>query len=338
MKFVKYALIGIGVLFVVYLLMCAFGAKKFTVNKSLVINAPADAIWPELANFNNWEAWSPWHKYDSAMVNTYTGEVGSVGHKNSWTSTIMGNGSQEIVEIEPYTRMKTALVFADWGPDNVTYTEYMLAPEGEGSKATWTMDGSEIPFMFRGLMIIMGAQASVEKDYEDGLAALKQIVEAKPKIETKQLVTEEIMIDDVHYVGKRWTKINEKDVNAALFESAYGELGKFIGGMDKMTGAPFSIGHAYDYNTHDMDLEIAVQVAAEMKPIEGITSGKIPAGKAIKYVYYGPYEKTSEAWGALMAQVSKTHKVRWSGYEVYIDDPTGKDMAQVATWLIVPVE
>jgi effector-binding domain-containing protein len=338
MKFVKYTLIGLGVLLVVYLVLCATGAKKFTVKKSLVINASSDVIWSELANFNNWEAWSPWHKYDSAMVNTYTGEPGAVGHKNSWTSTVMGNGSQEIVEMDSEKRMKTALVFADWGPDNITYSEYILAPEGEGCLATWTMDGSEIPFMFRGLMVLMGAQSSVEKDYEDGLAALKKIVEAKPKMEFKELVTEEITIQDIHYVGKRWTSIHESEVDSALFAAAYGALGKYIGGMDEMTGAPFSIGHHYDPKTHKMDLEIAVQIAAEMKPAPGITSGKIPAGKAIKHVYYGPYEKTAEAWQSLMMQVGKSHKIRWSGYEVYVDDPAGKDMSQVATWLIVPIE
>jgi effector-binding domain-containing protein len=338
MKFLKYTLIGLGVLLVIYLILCAVGPKKFTVNKSLTINASAESIWAEMSDFKQWEAWSPWHKYDSAMVNTYTGTPGEIGHTNSWTSKVMGNGSQEIVEVDAMKRMRTALKFADWGEDAITYSDYMLVAEGEGTKATWTMDGSEIPFMFRGLMTLMGAQASVEKDYENGLAALKTIVEAKPKIEFKELVTEEITIEDIHYVGKRYPKINESAVDSALFGNSYMELGKFIGGMDKMTGAPFSIGHHYDPATHEMDLEIAVQVASEMKPGPGITSGKIPAGKAIKYVYYGPYEKTAEAWQSLMVQVGKSHKIRWSGYEVYVDDPAGKDMSQVATWLIVPVE
>ena len=337
MKFVKYTLFGLLAIVILYIVACTIGPKKFEVKKSLSINASADMIWSELANFKNWEAWSPWHQYDTSMVNTYAGEAGAVGHKNAWTSKEMGNGTQEIIEVDNLRRIKSSLKFADWGEDAITYSEYILEPEGEGCKATWTMDGSEIPFMFRGLMLLMGAQKSVEQDYENGLAALKKIVEAKPKKISKELVMEEITIDDIHYVGKRWSRIHESKVDSALFESAYKELGDYIGGMDKMTGAPFSIGHHYDPATGEMDLEIALPVAAEMKVAPGITVGKIPAGKAIKHVYYGAYDQTAEVWQSLMLQVGKNHMVRWSGYEVYVDDPTGKDMSQVATWLIVPI-
>jgi effector-binding domain-containing protein len=338
MKFIKYTLIGIGILILTYVILCFVGPKKFVVNKSITINANTSAIWPELADFKKWEAWSPWHKYDTAMVNTYTGEPNAVGHKNSWTSKVMGDGSQEIVAIEQEKGLKTALKFADWGPDAVSYAEYKLEADGENSKATWTMDGSEIPFVFRGLMVIGGMQKAIEKDYEDGLNALKTLVEAKPKVEFKELVLEEITISDIYYVGKRWNKINEKELTADLFGKTYGEIGALIGGADKSAGPPFSIGHHYDPNTGDMDLEIAMQVAEPSKGAPGFTTGKIPAGKALKYVYYGPYEKTGEAWMSLNIQAAQSHKIRWSGYEVYVDDPTGKDMKDVATWLILPIE
>jgi effector-binding domain-containing protein len=150
------------------------------------------------------------------------------------------------------------------------------------------------------------------------------------------------IIKEIHFVtaDKKQTdfkKLPNPAKGNALFESAYKELGDYIGGMDKMTGAPFAIGHYYDPATGDMDLEIALPVANEMKASPGITVGKIPAGKAIKHVHYGAYDETAEVWQSLMLQVGKNHMVRWSGYEVYVDDPTGKDMSQVATWLIVPI-
>lgn len=338
MKFIKYALMAIVGLIAVYIVLCAIGPKKFVVNKSITIAATTDEIWPELADFRKWEAWSPWHKYDTNMVNTYVGDPNAVGHKNEWTSKVMGNGSQEIVAIEQEKRLKAALKFTDMGENAVSYAEYVLEPEGESTKATWTMDGAEIPFIIRGVMVIGGMQAAIEKDYEDGLNALKALVEAKPKKEFKELVVEEITITDTYYVGKRWSKINEKDVNAELFGSTYGAISQWIGGADKSSGPPFSIGHHYDPNTKDMDLEIAMPVAQPIKGAPGFTTGKIPAGKAIKYVYYGPYEGTSEAWMSMTMQVGKSHKIRWSGYEVYVDDPTGKDMKDVATWLILPIE
>jgi len=88
-----------------------------------------------------------------------------------------------------------------------------------------------------------------------------------------------------------------------------------------------------------MDLEIAVPVAAEMKVPAGLTCVQIPAGKAAKHVYHGPYEESGKAWQPFMDELMKTHKPRWSGYEVYANDPTTvKSPSEIETWLIQPVE
>jgi len=40
-----------------------------------------------------------------------------------------------------------------------------------------------------------------------------------------------------------------------------------------------------------------------------------------------------------MDELMKTHKPRWSGYEVYANDPTTvKSPSEIETWLIQPVE
>lgn len=336
MKVLKYFIYVLLAVAAIYLALCAFGPKKFATSKSIEIDASSDAVFEEVSDFNRWSAWSPWHKYDPKMVNTYTGEPGTVGHKNSWTSTEMGNGSQEIVEIEPGKSVKTALRFEDF-KDAVSYASYMVEPKGEKTLATWTMDGSDLPFLVRGLMLLMGGQKGIDKDYEEGLASLKKIAEAKPKQPTVSF--EIIELPDQWYVGKRFPAINEAEVDSNLFGSTYGELGKAIGGMDKITGMPFSIGHSYDYATKMMDLEIALPVAAEMKVPAGLTCVKIPAGRAAKHVFYGPYEQTAMAWEPLMQAITKEYKPRWSGYEVYVNDPTTvKSVSEIETWLIVPIE
>ena len=336
MKVLKYIFYLLLVLVAIYLVLCAFGPKKFETSKSIEINASPEAVFEEVSDFNRWSAWSPWHKYDPKMVNTYSGEPGTVGHKNEWTSTEMGNGSQEIVEIEDGKRVKTALKFTDF-KDAVSYATYIVEYKGDKTLVTWTMDGSELPFMIRGMMLLMGGQKNIDKDYEEGLAALKKIAEAKPK--TPTVSYEIIDLQDQWYVGKRFPAINESQVDSSLFDATYGELGKAIGGMDKMTGMPFSIGHSYNYETKVMDLEIAVPVAAEMKVPAGLTCVKIPAGKAAKHIFHGPYEQTAMAWGPLMEAVTKEHKPRWSGYEVYANDPTTvKDPSEIETWLIVPID
>jgi len=320
----------------IYIALCAFGPKKFATSKSIEIAASSDAVFEEVSDFNRWFAWSPWHKYDPKMVNTYSGEPATIGHKNEWTSSEMGNGSQEIVEIEKGKSVKTALTFADF-KDAVSYATYIVEAKGDKTLAIWTMDGSDLPFFIRGMMLVMGGQKGIEKDYEEGLAALKKVAEAKPK---KPTVSFEIIdLQDEWFVGKRFPAINEFQVDSSLFGSTYDEITKAIGGMDKVTGAPFAIGHSYNPETKIMDLEIAMPISAEMKVPARLSCSKIPAGRAAKHIFYGPYSQTAMAWGPLMEAVEKEHKPRWSGYEVYANDPTTVgNVSEIETWLIVPIE
>lgn len=106
-----------------------------------------------------------------------------------------------------------------------------------------------------------------------------------------------------------------------------------------MTEHPFCIGRNVNYETGMMDIEMGMVTTAETKA-DGFVSGKIPAGRCVKHVLFGPYEKTGEAWMPLYAQIEKDGlKPRWDGYEVYANDPyVVKDPALFETWLMIPIE
>src|SRR6218665_1348042 len=99
MKFLKILLWIIGVLALIYLVLCFMGPKKFEASATTTIYAPDNVIFEEIADFSKHPAWSPWHTMDPNIKNTVTGTPGTVGHKDSWISEKMGDGSQEIVEI-----------------------------------------------------------------------------------------------------------------------------------------------------------------------------------------------------------------------------------------------
>jgi effector-binding domain-containing protein len=245
-----------------------------------------------------------------------------------------GSGSQEIVEIRNNEYIKSKLVFTDW--DGETFTEFILKADGENTNVTWTMEGSEFPFMARGFIFLMGGNKMIEKDYEEGLASLKKIVEAKPK--TAAIAYEVIDVPEIIYVGIRM-KINASKVDSALFANSYGKIMETIGKRTEINGMPFSIGHAFDEKTGDMDLEIAMPVKSEIKLSGELSCNKIPAGKCTKYIYNGDYAGTEKAWPPYYDEVLKKYKPRFSGYEVYANDPAEvKSPQELITWLMIPVE
>jgi hypothetical protein len=174
MKIVRTLLYLLLIVVVLYIVLCFTGPKKFELERSVQINASPDVVMAEVSDFRRWDAWSTWSKMDPEMENTYSGEAGMVGHSNTWKSAKVGNGTQTIVAISPLN-MATELIFTDW--DGISKTEFRLQPDGAVTTVTWTMDGSPIAFPVRGLMVILGMQKSLEKDYESGLAGLKKTIE-----------------------------------------------------------------------------------------------------------------------------------------------------------------
>jgi effector-binding domain-containing protein len=337
MKILKYLFIALSAILVIYLILCATGPKEMKASKSLLINAAPDAIFEEYADFSKWPAWSPWHKMDPAMQTTITGAAATVGHKQAWTSTNdnVGNGSQVFVEIRNNEYLKSEMRFM--GEDSSpAFGELTLKPEGEGTRVTWSMDGGEMPFMMRGLMKLMNFQGVIEEQFAGGLNDLKKIAEAKPK---SPAVTFEIMdMNDQWYVGIMHPALNAMNITQEMFAKDYGMLAEFIGKSGKTPGFPISIAHNYSDQTKMMDMENAMYVDAEMKPSDGMTCSKIPAGRAAKFVYIGPYEGTAAAWGAFMGELMKVHQPRWSGYEVYVNDPETTTPDKNETWLIQPIQ
>jgi effector-binding domain-containing protein len=334
MKYIKITLIGIAALFAVYLVLCSFGISKFNVARSIVINASPAQVYNEINDFRKWPEWSPWANRDKKMVNTYLGNPGQIGHKNTWESKSEGNGSQEIIEVKENELIKSKLLFNDF--DGETFTSFILKPEGQNTQVSWTMDGSEFPFLARGIMFLMGGNKMIEKDYDEGLANLKKVVESKPK--AAPVAYEVVDVPELIYVGLRM-KINASKIDSALFGKCYSAIGQAIGNNTEITGMPMSIAHAYDMKTGDMDIEFALPVKKEIKVSSDLNCIKIPAGKCAKYVYKGPYEGTEKVWPPFYDEVMKLHKPRFSGYEIYANDPTTvASKEEYITWLMVPIE
>ncbi len=175
MKIVKFLVMGFVVVIAVYVVMCILGPKSFQTEKSIVVNASPQTVFALTSDFNKWSKWSPWQQKDAQMKNMISGNPGEIGHKMIWESESQGSGEQEIVEVKLDEMIKTKLSFKDW--DEVSYASFFITPQGESTKVSWTMEGSEIPFMMRGMMVAFNAMGTLEEDYEQGLSSIKKLSE-----------------------------------------------------------------------------------------------------------------------------------------------------------------
>ena len=151
-------------------------ADTFTVTRSIEIAAPADQIYPHLADFKRWTSWSPWEALDPNMERGYSGAEEGVGAVYTWSGNRKaGSGRMEIAEAHEPSEIRVALDFIKPFKSSNT-TSFTLDPRGGTTHVVWTMVGPST--MFTKIMgIFKSMDSMIGPDFENGLNRLKAVVE-----------------------------------------------------------------------------------------------------------------------------------------------------------------
>ena len=169
-------LIAVVVLIAGVLVAASLRPGEFSVQRKLVINAPADKIYPFLVDFRQWRAWSPWEKLDPNMSRTLSGPSSGPGATYAWNgSSKVGAGRMEILSVAPPSKVSIKLDFLEpFEGHNIT--DFSLAPQGTQTELTWLMHGPA-PFVSKLMGMFVDMDTMIGKDFEAGLANLKAAAE-----------------------------------------------------------------------------------------------------------------------------------------------------------------
>ncbi|CAN5529451.1 K(+)-transporting ATPase subunit F [soil metagenome] len=149
---------------------------SFTVTRSIDIRAPAEKLYPHIADYHAWAAWSPYEKKDLAMKKTYGGAPSGVGAIYEWDGNrTVGQGRLEMLEARAPSKVKVDLRFMKPFKAHNT-AEFTLEPRGENTTVTWAMYGP-LTFMSRVMGLFINMDKMIGTDFEAGLRNLKTIAE-----------------------------------------------------------------------------------------------------------------------------------------------------------------
>ncbi len=164
------ALVASGV--VVVLVLAAMKPDSFQIRREITINAPPERIYPLIADFRAWAAWSPWEKKDPAQKRSFSGPDSGVGARYAWEGDKnVGQGSMEIAEASAPNSVGINLDFLKpFEAHNKAV--FALRPAGQATHVSWTMTGPT-PFMFKIVHVVMNMDKMVGGDFEAGLRAMK---------------------------------------------------------------------------------------------------------------------------------------------------------------------
>ncbi|PYN89319.1 MAG: polyketide cyclase [Candidatus Rokuibacteriota bacterium] len=161
-------------------LIVALQPSEFRIERSATIAAPAPAVFAQVNDFHNWEAWSPWAKLDPTAKSSFAGAPAGQGAAFSWAgNSKVGEGRMTITESRPSELVRIKLEFLK--PFEATNTaEFTFRPDGERTAVTWSMYGHN-NFIGRAVSLFVNMERTLGGEFEKGLASMKAVAEASAK-------------------------------------------------------------------------------------------------------------------------------------------------------------
>jgi hypothetical protein len=149
---------------------------RYTVERSITVNAPSRVLHGLVDDFRRWTEWSPWEDLDPALQRTYSGPETGPGARYEWSGNRKaGTGRMEITGSTPEGVDITVFFLKPFKATNQTRLSF--EPDISGTQVRWVMTGEQ-----KGLMALFAKFVSMDKmigpDFEKGLARLKAVAES----------------------------------------------------------------------------------------------------------------------------------------------------------------
>jgi hypothetical protein len=171
-------LLVVAILLGVFLITAAFQSEDFKIERSVLITAPADKIFPLVNDLKAFDQWNPFLVRDPKVKVIYDGPSSGIGMSSTWNGNDqLGAGKNTIVESHPNELVGMRLDFER--PMKTTNSViFTFKPQVEGTLVTWSMSGKK-NYMAKIFNMLMNMDKVVGGEFEAGLSNLKVVVEKK---------------------------------------------------------------------------------------------------------------------------------------------------------------
>lgn len=307
-------LVVVGLLALVVLLSL-IAPKEVITSSSTTINADPATVFQVVNELPTWERWSPWQRRDATIKNEYSEKKAGAGAYYTWTSENSGSGQLTITDAYGPDSLHTLIEFDGQGNTN---SNWYFKPVDKGTEVTWTFD-SKFPFPFNAMLLFQDFEGMINKDYEEGLAFLKEEVESILPAPADFNI-QHVDFSATRYLVKRET-VTMKDMEQH-FQETMPAVGMAFGQNSvAMAGTPAGLFYTWDEETQTSDVAIGIPAAADAA-IDGLTAIDLPAGRALQIDYIGSYEGTGAAHEAMVAYLEANNlTAKEPAIERYMGDP-----------------
>ncbi len=173
----KKILLFLAIIIVGILALAAVQPSDYTVERSTIIQAPADIVFNQINDFRKWAAWSPWAKLDPQAQFTFEGAEQGAGAIHTWDgNSKVGKGRMTITESNPHSLINIQLDF-EKPMASTSQSSFKFDHQNDQTTVTWSMSG-HANYFSKLMCLFMSMDKMVGNQFEKGLSDIKAISEA----------------------------------------------------------------------------------------------------------------------------------------------------------------
>lgn len=149
--------------------------KPFEIKATVVIEATPAKVHEVMNDLSRLNDWNPFMTMDNTATSSLSEKTVGPGAIFDYEGKKIGKGRMEIISSGP-ERIRFNMTFFHKKKTDVALGEYLIEPEFEGTKVTWTMSGDrDLKMHFMGA--VLGFDKMMVKNFTSGLKVLKAVIE-----------------------------------------------------------------------------------------------------------------------------------------------------------------
>ena len=331
---------GVGALVALLVIIGFALPRAHRTEVSTEIDAQPATVFALLNDFRRYALWAPLVDTDPNARIIYSGNNRGVGATMTWDGTIAGSGVQTIVESRPYEHVGIVISPGETGEAQSRFD--LATGTGTGTTiVTWSFEvdyGMNIVGRFFASML----GSVIARDYQIGLANLKELAESLPTVDFSDIAIEHIVVEAAEIAFLSTTSRTEPAEISEAMGDAYFQVLNFIDAHKlEVAGAPLSITRTFSGAELVFDAAIPVRGVTESTPRNGATVkvGVTYEGPVIRVRHVGSYRTLATTHRKISAYLAALGIERnGAAWESYVSDPGDVPEKELLTYVYYPVK
>jgi effector-binding domain-containing protein len=311
--------------------------RKHSIEVSTEIDAHPATVFAQVNDLRRFMLWAPWAGTDPNARFIYSGSTRGEGATVTWDGALIGSGTQTITESRPFEYVGIVM---NPGATGEARSWFRLVPGTGTTVVHWGFETDHgMNVVGRYFAAMLGSV--VARDYEAGLASLKELAENLPAADFSDIDVEHLLVEPIEIAYLPARSRPEPDATAEALGRAYFEILNFIDehGLAE-AGAPISITRTFAGSELLFDAAIPVRGVGDGTPRDGqpVKIGTTYGGPVIRVRHTGSYRKLGVTHRKIAAYLA-AHGIERNGsaWESYVSDPAKVAEQDLLTYVYYPV-